>query len=157
MERDAIFDSAHLYRYSLWRRWSLERPSLVFVLLNPSQASADTDDPTLRRCLSFAQDWGYGSLEIVNLFAWVTTCPQKLKVVSDPIGPECDRYLLAAVAKAERIVVAWGNGGQLYQRDRTVLEWLSAHTPIYCLGLNRSGQPRHPLYLPRIVNPLLFC
>lgn len=157
MERDATFDSAKIYRYSLWRRWNNEAPKITFVLLNPSQADAERDDPTLRRCIGFAKDWGYGSLEVVNLFAFRSPTPQTLRSATDPIGPECDRYLLAAATTAQQIIVAWGNWGQLHQRDRTALQLLAPYSPLYCLGLNRTGHPRHPLYSQKDVTPFSFC
>ena len=157
MERNATLDSTGVYRYSLWRGWSLSNPPIAFVLLNPSQANAYVDDPTLRRCIRFAQDWGYGSLEVVNLFALMSTDPRQLQVAADPIGSECDRYLLAAAAKAEQIVIAWGNWGRLHQRDRAVLRLLAPYAPLYCLGKNQTGQPCHPLYLQKNVTPFCFC
>lgn len=60
------------YRYLLWRTWDMTRPRLLWVLLNPSTADDQTDDPTLRRCIRFSRDWQYGGLEIVNLFAFRT-------------------------------------------------------------------------------------
>lgn len=156
MERGAVLDPTGVYRYSLWRNWNPDAPKITFVMLNPSQADAHQDDPTLRRCIGFAQDWGYGSLEVVNLFAFRATRPQALRTASDPIGPACDRYLLAA-ASVEQIVVAWGNWGRLHLRDRAVLKLLAPHAPISCLGLNQAGQPRHPLYVPKSVTPICFC
>lgn len=156
IERGAVLDSTEAYRYSLWRRWNSHAPKITFVLLNPSQADAHRDDPTLRRCMGFAQDWGYGSLEVVNLFAFRATRPQELRQAIDPIGMDCDRYLLAAT-RAEQIVIAWGNWGRLHQRDQAVLQLLTPHAPLYCLGLNQAGQPRHPLYVPRSVKPTRFC
>lgn len=157
MKGGEITDSTNVYRYALWREWSLENPKLVFVLLNPSQATASLDDPTLRRCIAFAKNWGYGSLEVVNLFAIRSPKPQHLQSAADPIGPECDRYLLSAVARAKQIVIGWGNWGQLYQRDRAVLELIASYAPLYCLGKNQTGQPCHPLYLRKDVKPFPFC
>jgi len=58
------------YRYHLWRTWDETRPRLLWVMLNPSTADGETDDPTVRRCIGFSKGWGYGSIEIVNLFAY---------------------------------------------------------------------------------------
>ena len=117
-------------------------------MLNPSSADDRQNDPTIRRCISFAQAWGYGSLEVVNLFAYRTAYPRELKQVADPTGGENDRCLLAAARRAETVVLAWGNGGGLRGRDRTVLTLLTPYrSKLYCLGCNKSGQPRHLLYV----------
>ena len=157
MKTGAIFDPAGVYRYLLWREWNLAQPRVAFIMLNPSTADAETNDATIHCCLKFAQSWGYGALEVVNLFALIATHPQQLKQTSiDPIGQECDRYLWDAAHRADQLIVAWGNWGQLHQRDQTVLNLLTPHYQIYCVGKNRSGQPRHPLYLPQQTQPFLF-
>ena len=156
MEMGAIFDPTGAYRYSLWRQWDTRQPRLAFVMLNPSTADTETDDATIRRCVKFARTWKFGALEVVNLFAFRATQPQILKQVVDPVGVECDRYLLAAADQAQQIVVAWGNGGRLHQRDQIVLDLLASHKAIYCLGMSQAGQPRHPLYLRSEVKPILF-
>ncbi|NEP19382.1 MAG: DUF1643 domain-containing protein [Leptolyngbya sp. SIO4C1] len=150
VQRLAIFDPTRQYRYSLERRWQPHGPKVTFVMLNPSRADAERDDPTLRACSQFAQRWGYSALEVVNLFAYRTPEPQVLKTVSDPIGVECDRYLCSAAETAEQIVLAWGNWGALYGRDQAVRSLLSDHaSKLRCLGLTQLNQPRHPLYLKR--------
>lgn len=154
MKTGAIFDSTNAYRYTLWRQWDADLARVAFIMLNPSTADAQNDDATIRRCISFARQWGYGALEVVNLFAFRATHPRSLQQASDPIGAECDRYLSVAIAQADTVIVAWGNWGRLHQRDRAVLPLLQSHSTVECLGLNRSGQPKHPLYLaqttPRI-------
>lgn len=105
--------------------------------------------------MGFSQAWGYGGVEIANLFAYRTPYPHVLRRASDPVGGENDRYLAAAAARAARIVVAWGVGGAYQQRDRIVLALLAQHaarTPL-CLGTTRGGSPRHPLYLAQITSP----
>jgi hypothetical protein len=141
----AIFDVTQTYRYALWRSWSND-PKIGFVMLNPNRADADLNDPTIRRCISFAQAWGYGGLEVVNLFAYRAKSPQLLKQADDPIGEENDRYLISLPERVEKIVFAWGNWGSLWQRDRAVIQ-LFAQQTVYCLGTTKAGQPCHPLYL----------
>ena len=147
MQTGAEFDSTGCYRYLLWRSWDEQAGRVGFVMLNPSRANAIVNDPTLRRCLGFARSWGYGALEVVNLFAYCTAQPAALRQVSDPIGQENDRYLRALGQRVDHIVFAWGNGGALQSRDRAVMALLGEHNLIYCLGTTKLGQPKHPLYL----------
>jgi hypothetical protein len=99
----ATFDPTGAYRYALWRVWDGNRPPLVFVMLNPSIADAERDDPTIRRCLGFACAWGYGALTVVNLFALRATCPHTLRRAADPVGPDNDEHLRAALAGARAL------------------------------------------------------
>lgn len=126
-------------------------------MLNPSTADAQHNDPTIHRCVRFAQRWGYGALDVVNLFAYRATDPKVLKTIPDPIGPENDAYLLAAATQAERIVLAWGNWGALGQRNQQVLQLFPVQSRLYCLGKTLAGQPRHPLYLSYDSQLLPWC
>ncbi len=145
----AVIDDTKTFRYLLWRTWDVNRPRLLWVMLNPSTADEQQSDRTLGRCISFSKKWDYGSLEIVNLFAFRTSDPKDLDAVSDPIGSENDRRIAEAATRAEKIVVAWGERGIYKQRDSAVLELLAQQTslPLYCLGKTKNGSPRHPLYI----------
>ena len=160
MHQAAIFDRTGSYRYSLLRTWDAIAPRLAFVMLNPSTADAQSNDPTIRRCIRFAQTWGYGTLEVVNLFALRATQPIALKQVAEPVGEDCDRYLLEAVRTADCTVLAWGNWGKLYGRDRAVLALLAQlaaqRSGLCCLGLTQARQPRHPLYLKTTTQPIAY-
>lgn len=147
MKMDAVFDVTKTYRYSLWREWNPNAPCLGFIMLNPSTADKTTNDPTIRRCIGFAKTWGYGSLEVVNLFAYCTKSPQDLRRAVEPIGIENERYLLQAGQRAKTMILAWGNWGKLQNRSQEVLNLLSGEGELYCLGCTQSGQPRHPLYV----------
>jgi hypothetical protein len=156
METGACFDASGLYRYSLWRVWNRHTPKLVFIMLNPSTADAEINDPTIRRCIGFAQVWGYGRLEVVNLFGLRTPDPHRLRQAPDPVGDQCDAYIQTAAQQADRIILAWGNWGNFCGRDQTVLSLLTSYK-LFCLGRNQSGQPRHPLYLKRDVEPIPYA
>ena len=79
VRKGAVIDPTGLYRYSLWREWNPDAAQITFIMLNPSRADATNDDPTIRRCINFASSWGYGYLEVVNLFAYRTSHPQQFK------------------------------------------------------------------------------
>ncbi len=154
MQRAATFDATGTYRYSLIRTWEPSLPHVCFVMLNPSVADAERDDPTIRRCLGFARMWGYGSLEVVNLFAFCATRPTILFRATDPIGSANDHYIREAVVHASLVVAAWGNHGSRQGRTAEVLPLLRSP---YCLGVTAVGQPCHPLYLrsDRLLSPLI--
>ena len=143
------------YRYLLTRRFETGTGSCLFVMLNPSTADAGTDDPTIRRCVGFAKSWGFKELRVVNLFALRSTDPQQLELVEDPIGPQNDVVLRHELQGTGQVVAAWGNRGTLYQRSAVVREMmLEFGIPAMCLGLNRAGEPVHPLYVPATARPL---
>ncbi len=142
------------YRYLLWRRWDLGRPQVLWIMLNPSLADASIDDPTLRRVMGFSRSLGFGGLEVVNLFAWRSPSPEVLWQVADAVGPENDRVIQEAVLRASMVIAAWGNAGMSYGRDRVVLSLVRC--PVFCLGVTRSGYPRHPLYVKAQTELCLF-
>jgi hypothetical protein len=153
MERDVKFDDdiRRKYRYSLWCRWDATLPQVTFVMLNPSKADENKGDPTLTRCIKFAKSWKkYGSLEVVNLFAYIATNPRELRKEDNPVGSENDSYIQVATKRAESIIVAWGASKYPRKnpdRDKEVLSLISGKS-LYCLGsLTQDGHPRHPLRL----------
>lgn len=146
LHRTAVFSPCRTWRYTLERCWDAGGASLLFVLLNPSTADAEKDDPTNRRGMAFARRWGFGSLVFVNLFAFRSPHPKVMKEASEPVGPENDRHIVAQAAVAGRIVLAWGNHGSYLGRDLDVLDMLADYD-LWCFGRTNAGQPKHPLYL----------
>jgi hypothetical protein len=86
-ESGAEFSECQQYRYTLWRTWDSQADRVMFIGLNPSTADETEDDPTIRRCIRFAKDWGYGGILMMNAYAYRSTAPRGLKQVTDPIGP----------------------------------------------------------------------
>ena len=127
----------------LSRTWNSKKKTILFIGLNPSTADEKIDDPTIRRCINYAQNWGYGSLLMVNLFAYRATMPSELKNVKNPIGNDNDLHILELSKKADLTVAAWGNEGFLLNRDKVVKKLIPN---LMCLKINKSGQPAHPLY-----------
>ncbi len=148
-----MFDDTGAYRYRLGRVRDGGSGTVVFIMLNPSTADAEVNDPTIRRCIGFAWDWGHRALTVVNLFAYRATTPKELRRATDPIGPANDQHILAAVGAADAVVVAWGVHGALHGRGREVMRLLSQGPQLTCLGVTKEGLPRHPLYMPKRARP----
>ena len=149
MKSAAEFSVCRRYRYALWRQWA-SGPEVLFVMLNPSTADETADDPTIRRCIGLARSWGFGSLAVGNVFAYRTGSPARLKKTAQPIGAANDAWLRRLQRSASLTIAAWGNHGAYLDRSRIVRATLGApHT----LGLTVRGEPRHPLYLRRDVQP----
>jgi hypothetical protein len=145
----AVFSFCRRYRYLLVRRVGFGDRVVAFLMLNPSTADEANNDPTIRRCIDFATRDGFGVLRILNLFAWRSTDPRGLLEVADPVGADNDATILATAADAEIVICAWGVHGRLHGRANAVLAILRPHADkLRCLGLTKSGAPRHPLYLP---------
>ena len=151
MTKETIFSPCRTYRYALWREWSSGDGYAMFVGLNPSTADETQDDPTIRRCIAFAEAWGYSGLCMTNLFAYRATKPADMKAAVDPVGPDTDRHLQTLAASAGVIVAAWGVNGTHKGRDIEVRKLLPV---LHCLQLTKSGHAKHPLYLLKTLTPV---
>ncbi|MCK5785678.1 MAG: DUF1643 domain-containing protein [Candidatus Sabulitectum sp.] len=153
VDSGAVFSPDRVHRYSLWRIWDKDKAYAAFVGLNPSTADEQRNDPTVRRCINYAKDWGYGGLVMLNIFAYRSTDPGNLYTATDPVGPENDCYIQSASSKAGITIAAWGNHGEFLSRGGTVIDLL---TSPHCLKLTKAGCPGHPLYLRKDLQPFPF-
>lgn len=146
----ARFSNCRRFRYLLSRDF-LDHGQhiipLVFVCLNPSTADAKKDDPTIRRCIGFAEGFGYGGLIIANIYAYRSTDPKELWEQTDPVGHYNDETLRTLARKYSDIVCAWGVNAKP-DRVKHFHEFMTAGgATLLCLGTTKNGSPRHPLYL----------
>lgn len=152
----AILSADEKHRYRLDRIWNPEAPVLVFIMLNPSTADAKTDDPTIRRCMSFADDMGCGGVVVFNLFSLRTPYPEELWRSDQPVRKKNIAEVAHGLAtlNVKHVVAAWGaaKGPKVSPliesrviRTRAVVD--GAGFALKCLGQTKMGKPRHPLYL----------
>ena len=162
---EASISSDGCYRWWLRRCLGTGEGCLLYVGLNPSRADSQRDDPTLRRLISFASQWGYRVLLVLNLFARISPSPAALLRVKDPIGEQNDAVLNRwfnhwSVTSGVDLWCGWGSNGARWDRTQLVLGNIQCLLPQrrrsvpnsphpLMLGQTASGQPRHPLYAPR--------
>lgn len=157
----AIFSLDRVYRYRLWREWDRHRPTVAFIMLNPSTADEFVNDPTIERCQRRVRQLGYGALIVLNLFGLRSTYPVALYDHHDPVGPENDQYIVDAVlqiAAAGGIVICgWGQHGKLRDRGEQVRQMLMrSDVEPMALAINQDGTPKHPLYIGYEAQPKVW-
>jgi len=150
----AWFDPGRRYRYLLWRAWGDAGRFALFILLNPSTADQETNDPTVERCERRARALGFDGLLVANLFALRSTHPGILRLDPAPMGPRNGAAISLAQQLAAQTICGWGAHGCCRRRGQALCEEL--RRPLYHLGLTRDGQPRHPLYVPYSVRPQVW-
>lgn len=160
--RDARFTKSGDRRYLLTRRWVADEqsPYVLFVMLNPSTANAVKDDPTIRKCMKYARDWGYGALHVVNLFDYITAFPSSLRAwLTDNADTERERPLYLDIIRdqsqyAAVTVCGWGTwGGWFPERAQQVYAVLREPQALH---ITNDGHPGHPLYLKAGLRPVPF-
>lgn len=167
VRQTAVFSSCMKYRYALGRMWTpVERhdPTQVLVVigLNPSTATEQVDDPTIRRCIDYAERWGHHGLTMLNLFAYRATDPKELYRALDRGediigGVRQEAALKTLTGNGRTVLCAWGVHGAINARGWDVMQMLGElGRKMVCLGTTQSGAPKHPLYLKADLLPTQF-
>ena len=169
----AVFDSTGEIRWRLARVWG-NRPPVLWLMCNPSNANALIDDPTISRCVNFTKAWGFTSLQVCNVYPWVSSSPEAVKrKIRDARGYDSFEALAPALKRNEgivrrvalasaMIVAAWGEiaAFDIYTGHfATILQ--EAGVDLHCLAVGRNGAPMHPLArgrsrIPAGAKPLLW-
>ncbi|MGK7753255.1 MULTISPECIES: DUF1643 domain-containing protein [unclassified Roseovarius] len=149
----ARFSKCGQYRQALTRDWTPKGAAprtVLFVGMNPSVADAAASDPTCHRELMFARDWGFTRYLKGNVLDWRATSPKDIP--HDPAiacSAENTPELVEMAQQAELVVLAYGKLHQRYAAlvREAVSAIASTGRPLKCLGLNKDGSAKHPLYL----------
>lgn len=148
IENDAVISDCGSYRYLLRRAWDAKKPRVLYIMLNPSTADAQKDDATIRSCVRLASGLGYGSMEVVNVFAWRATKPDELLLVSDPAGPQNEDHVRLALDRCDIPICAWGAWPPAQEASTYIRNAIRVARPAaFCFGKTASGAPKHPLYI----------
>ena len=156
----AIISDCSKYRYELHREWDKKKGKVLFIMLNPSTADHVEDDLTTRRCIKYAERWGYGGIMIGNLYPFRAKRPKDLK-----------RWL--KTSRKSSLIAMDNNysyvGDMAYQSDFVVCAWGCNHpgipdwiknldVPLHYLELCKDGiTPKHPLgNLSKDLKPIAY-
>lgn len=145
---EAVFSDDRKKRYLLRKVWDAKKPRLTAIMLAPSAASGIELDSSTLLVLNNSARLGYGSVEIVNLFAMLNDF--SLKHAESEDEENC-KVILDSAKKSDAIVYAAGVGkakNKAFQlRQKQVLEALRPlEGKLHCLS-SENGEARlqHPL------------
>ncbi len=154
----AMFSTCNKYRYSLHRIWDQTKPLVMFIGLNPSTANQVDNDPTIRRVMRFAADWGYGGVYMMNLFPLVSTDPSALNSFYDSSVHHYHKHvndgsLIMIGKKCATVIFAWGSFKIAKERAEEMCKMFPNAEALF---VNKDGSPKHPLYVAASTKPELF-
>ncbi len=129
------------------------RRRLLFVMLNPSTANAEEDDPTIRKCCGFARQGTFAEVMVVNLGAYRATDPKDLKAAYkrgvDVVGPDNEAHWIDAIKSSHQVIFAWGAHASDVPAFAQVIAKLKVDAPraLRFDPPTKDGSPPHPLML----------
>lgn len=151
MNSSAVFSECRMFRYTLERIWNLGYPLLLVVMLNPSVADQEKNDPTITRVIKRAKASGFGGIIVCNLYAFRSPYPAKLEerwaIMAEIIGKGNDQAILESVQRCDAAFLAWGSHKLAAKRDREIIEMLREEVPLLMLEKTKDGFPKHPLHV----------
>ena len=149
MIREAKISIDKKERYSLKREWDKSKNKILYIMLNPSLADDNNDDPTIRRLINYSKKFNYGGFLVGNIYSTISPNPKGVDK-SDGISDKNLVELLKLINQVEEIVYAWGNNA--YEPE--FLKDLVSNPK--CFGKNLNGSPKHPLYLPKNIQLISY-
>jgi hypothetical protein len=156
--RLAMFSACGRYRYWLRRNLTANRDRhVLWIMMNPSRANEDMNDPTTTMTTGISARHGYGVHGVVNLSALIEPNSASLTAdagATDPVNLQAVERALGWIARHKGdIVIAWGASRHLKSRGKDMLFRLRRRR-LLCLGHNADGSPRFPKYIPA-ASPLI--
>lgn len=148
------------HRYTLTRLWDGGKPMCAFIGFNPSTATAEQNDPTIRRCMAYAYRWGYGGLLMLNVCSYRATDPRSLPpTLKERVGhyncPNCLRNYLRNY-NVGMVVAAWGSIDGAHA-SAVKNELSRRHVRLHALAINATdGAAGHPLYRRANLTPVPY-
>lgn len=148
LSTEAVYSKDETKRYLLRKEWDVKKPKLAIIMLAPSTASGIVIDTSTQLVLNNAVRLGFGSVDIINLFATLNDFSMKYAEDEDAKNMET---IINSAKNADTIVYAPGVGKEknktFQQRQKVVLEALKPFEgKINCLcNANGDARLQHPL------------
>lgn len=152
LRTEIVMSDDETKRYSLYKEWQKDKPSLAIVMLCPSSSGEVAVDTSTALTIGNCFRLDYGSVTIVNLFSNINDFALREAEEEDP---ENLQAIIAAAEKADCLVMGAGTGkakNKLFQRrlEQVLTALRPYEKKLHCL-CDETGGSRglHPLS-PRV-------
>ena len=162
-ERNCLKSKSKEYRWSLSFKISKSNKEIIFIGLNPSLSDSIYIDNTTKKIIKICKKHNYGKIKIINLFALISTTPDKLLIHKKPIGYLNNRFINKNLKfwsenKNCDLWLGWGNNGTFLKRDQKVSKKIMN---FYLRKKSNFVKPLGPLFIKKTKkeNPIhpLYC
>ena len=160
----ALISKCGKYRWFFGSKTDFVGPEkrMIFKMINPSTASHESDDPTVKSCRRIAEKNNCTDFCILNFYPLRTPnvsdldewfAKTNIQEAFDVTGVSSMLVSMSIASAKENpkeiiFVVACGKFGKAKGLKEKFSAFLNKteDTPIFCLGQNQDGSPMHPLF-----------
>ena len=163
MERSCLISTNKEYRWSLSFKINKSKKEMIFIGLNPSLSDSTYIDNTTRKIIKICNNYNYGNLKIINLFALISKTPDKLLIHKKPIGYLNNKFIYKSLKywsenKNCHLWLGWGNNGIFFNRNYKISKKIMNS---YSIKKDNFVNPLGPLFIKKTKkqNPIhpLYC
>lgn len=144
-------DPSNLYRFSLG---CSGRKPLVCFGVNPSTATPEKLDPTIKSVKRIASFYGYDGWIMFNLYPQRSTNPDNLDLEADKVACEKNLEMIKLILRKYEVNEIWAAWGTLISKRSYLVDCLyeiyseiGDYNWITFGETSKKGHPHHPLYL----------
>ena len=163
MERSCLISTNKEYRWSLGFKINKSKKEMIFIGLNPSLSDSTYIDNTTRKIIKICNNYNYGNLKIINLFALISKTPDKLFIHKKPVGYLNNKFINKSLKywsenKNCHLWLGWGNKGIFLNRNYKISKKI---INFYSIKKDNFVNPLGPLFIKKTKkqNPIhpLYC
>ena len=163
IERKCLISDNKLYRWSLSYEISKSTKEIIFVGLNPSLSDSVFLDNTTKKIIKISKKHNYGKIRLINLFALISSNPEKLFNHKNPIGYLNNNHIYKNLKhwsenKNCDLWIGWGNKGDFLNRNKKISKKIMRY---YSIKKKFFYKPLGPLFIKKTIkdNPIhpLYC
>jgi hypothetical protein len=146
MQKSAEISDDGKYRYKLSRIWKPTGQKILFIMINPSSASAIEDDRTINKLLEITKLWKYDGFYVGNLYPYRSSKPADLKNIQIPeeVNAINMKSIEEMAAESSLIVYAWGTKGPDARQKEPKWLRLIVNKDVHCINKSVKNVPMHP-------------
>ena len=148
-----VFSRCGEHRFRLEREIQEKGKVFAYFGINPSLATSNFDDQTVKRWKGFSQRNECSKFIVGNVFSYITPNVFELTQIQNPVSSSNEQHIEKIINEADILVPCWGSRYKIpsslhFYLDQLLLKLKQSNKPVMCFGLTASGDPKHVLTLP---------